>query len=129
MHYKSACEEGLTNILLINIHSSRNAGDAALLLATLQQLRQNFPGCLITLAMDDPDPDLKNVRIVESISAWVKSTSKGGWASWRLGNLAPTAIINIATCSYLSTVWQTLYILNPFQTSIDNPAYLDTDMA
>jgi colanic acid/amylovoran biosynthesis protein len=42
------------NILIINVHSSRNAGDAALTQVTLEQLQSQFPQCRITLAMDDP---------------------------------------------------------------------------
>ena len=73
----------MTNILLINVHSSRNAGDAALTLATLQQLRQNFPGCRITLAMDDPDQPDPEVTVVPSLFAWVKPTARNGSTRWR----------------------------------------------
>jgi len=128
VHYKSACEEGLTNILLINIHSSRNAGDAALLLATLQQLRQNFPGCLITLAMDDPDPDLKDVRIVESISAWVKSTSKGGWTSWRIWNLLLLPLTTLVPVLTYRLFSRPLYILTPRKLRLTIQSYLRADL-
>lgn len=74
----------MTDILLINVHSSRNAGDAALTLATLQQLRQNFPGCRITLAMDDPDQPDPDVTVIPSLFTWVKSTTRGGITSWRI---------------------------------------------
>ncbi len=33
------------NILLLNVHSYCNAGDAALTEVALQELRRNFPGC------------------------------------------------------------------------------------
>ena len=81
--YQSAGKEDVTNILLVNVHSSCNAGDAALTLATLQQLRQNFPGCCITLAMDDPDQPDPDVTVVPSLFAWVKSTDGDGSARWR----------------------------------------------
>jgi colanic acid/amylovoran biosynthesis protein len=77
----------VTNILLIHIHSSRNAGDAALTLATIQQLRQNFPSCHITLAMDDPDQPDPNVTVVSSLFAWVKPTGNNGSSSWRIFSL------------------------------------------
>lgn len=42
------------NILIINVHSSRNAGDAALTQVTIEQVQSRFPQGRITLAMDDP---------------------------------------------------------------------------
>ena len=44
-----------TKIALINIHSLRNAGDAALCVVTIQQLKEYFPDCELTLVMTDPD--------------------------------------------------------------------------
>lgn len=43
------------NILIINVHSMENAGDAALTLATLQQLARSFPGSRVSLAMNLPE--------------------------------------------------------------------------
>ncbi len=42
------------NILIVNYHSDRNAGDKVLLTVTLQQLRQRFPQAQITVATNDP---------------------------------------------------------------------------
>ncbi len=74
-------------ILLINLHSSRNAGDHVLLEVALQQLRTTFPGCAITLAMNDPASYARRAnagdeQVVDSFFAWFKrpATSKrGGW--------------------------------------------------
>lgn len=44
-----------TKIALINIHSLRNAGDAALCTVTIQQLKECIPDCELTLVMNDPD--------------------------------------------------------------------------
>ena len=44
-----------TKIALINIHSLRNAGDAALCMVTIQQLKECIPDCELTLVMNDPD--------------------------------------------------------------------------
>ena len=56
-------------IFLVNVYSMLNAGDAALTIETIQQLRENFPGCHITMSIDDSDVQLSNVKIVESINA------------------------------------------------------------
>ena len=61
-------------ITVINLHSSRNVGDAALLEMALATLREAFAGCHITLAMNDPDPiyadrDPAHVAVVPSLAA------------------------------------------------------------
>jgi colanic acid/amylovoran biosynthesis protein len=119
----------VTKILLANIHSSRNAGDAALMLATLQQLRQNFPKCNITLIMDDPDESQDDAIVVESIFTWVKSTSKGGYGSWRLGNLLLLPISTLLPVLTYRLFGKPLYILTPSKLRVTIQAYLNTDMA
>jgi len=74
----------MTNILLINVHSSCNTGDDALTLVTLHQLRENFTDCHLTLAVDDPDHKLVGEQVVGSIFHWVKPTGAGGSSKWRL---------------------------------------------
>lgn len=119
----------MTNILLINVHSSSNAGDAALMLVTLQQLRQNFPGCHITLVMDDPDTNLDNVKIVESIFAWVKSTREVGWVSWRMGNLLLLPISTLLPILSYRLFGKPLYILTPAKLRATIQSYLNTNLA
>ena len=62
-------------ILIINLHSNHNAGDHVLLQVALQQLYAAFPGCTITLAMNDPasytDP-ARHEQVVASFFAWFK---------------------------------------------------------
>ena len=71
-------------ILLINTHSFKNAGDAALALVTIQQFEEKFPGCKITLSMNDPDsyPEFKSK--VNSFFFWSKTRSKRGNGRWNL---------------------------------------------
>jgi colanic acid/amylovoran biosynthesis protein len=73
----------MTNILLINVHSSCNTGDDALTLVTLHQLRDNFPDCQIILAFDDPAHGLEDELVVGSLFHWVKPSGKGGKSKWR----------------------------------------------
>lgn len=85
----------MAEILIINVHSSRNAGDAALTLVTLEQLKQHFPHCHFVLAMDDPQSHSGEGQAVESFSSWVKKGDE-----WRIGSLVwliPGSIIPILT--------------------------------
>lgn len=71
-------------LLLINLHSSHNAGDHVLLAVGLQQLYAQFPGCEITLAMNDPasyrdQPDAGNEAVVDSFFAWFKVGNAAAW--------------------------------------------------
>ncbi len=61
------------NILVINLHSCQNAGDAALTHETLRQLRRAFPQAHFTLAPNDPQSHrhLEEEEIVGSFMSWV----------------------------------------------------------
>ncbi len=56
-------------ILIINVHSSRNLGDAALLNVALQQLYDSFSASKITICMDDPESHHGNEKVIDSIVA------------------------------------------------------------
>lgn len=90
----------MTNILLINIHSSCNIGDDALRLVTLYQLRQHFPASRISQAMDDPNPENDQEVVVGSLFSWVKPTGQRGRSEWRYGRLLwlfPATLIPLLT--------------------------------
>lgn len=118
----------MTNILLINVHSSRNAGDAALTLATLQQLRQNFPGCRITLAMDDPDQPDPDVTVVPSLFAWVKPTSVDGSTHWRKSALIWLPIATLTPLFSRHILNRVFFGLTPAFLRPLLCAYLDADL-
>ena len=61
-----------TNILLLNVHSYCNAGDAAMTEVAKGQLRQNFPGCRITVMINDPPSYPGAEDTVISLTHWVK---------------------------------------------------------
>lgn len=88
------------NILVVNVHSSRNAGDAALSAMTSQLLRENFPGCQLTFVMDDPASHVGDEQVIGSIFTWLKTTQAGQTPTWRKSHLLwllPAAIIPLAT--------------------------------
>ncbi len=89
-----------TRILLINVHSSCNAGDAALTEVTLEQLQANIPAAKITLSMDDPASHSGDGAVVESLFTWIKQPEGGGRGRWKLASLfwlAPGTLLPILT--------------------------------
>ena len=68
-------------ILIVNVHSYRNAGDAVLADMVIRILRENFEDAAITLAMDDPGSYSGPERTVTSFMGWFKSDDKTqtGW--------------------------------------------------
>ncbi len=116
------------NILLINVHSSRNAGDAALVQVTLEQLQQNFPGCRLTLSMDDPSSHLGSEPTTGSIFAWVLQPMPGGAARWNLPRLAwllPGSLLPVWSQRLLGRAF---YGLTPASLRPILQAYLEADL-
>ncbi len=72
-------------ILIVNVHSVRNAGDDALLQAALQQLRRQFPDATFTLAMNDRVGYEGPERTVDSFIHWFRKTEAQGspLRAWR----------------------------------------------
>jgi len=62
-------------VLILNIHSDRNAGDFALSRVTIQQLQANLSACEITLCMNDPQSYEGEFIALGSFFTWVL---KGG---------------------------------------------------
>lgn len=71
-------------ILVTNAHSVENAGDRVLLEVTLEQLRENFPACEITVAINSTRglDALSGATYVGSFTGWFKSTV-GDADRWR----------------------------------------------
>jgi len=66
-------EQSQASILVVNLHSSRNAGDAALLQAAVHQLKQAFPGAGFTLAVNDTDSVTRNDEDTEIVPSFMAS--------------------------------------------------------
>jgi colanic acid/amylovoran biosynthesis protein len=100
-------------ILILNIHSSRNLGDAALLQVTLQQIQSRFPSSNITLSMDDPASYRGNERVMESIVAWIHPKKPDGSIRWNYANLLwvlPGTLLPILSYRFFK---KAIYILTP----------------
>lgn len=65
-----------TNILLIGVHTWRNLGDRALSEAALKQLHANFPGCRISVAINDLESYAGQDNALPSIFWWVTHSPK-----------------------------------------------------
>ena len=90
-----------TNILIVNLHSSQNAGDAALLRMAVWQLRDAFPTARITLAINDvtsveEDEIHDDVAIIPSFMAlFGPSGTEGSSSRWHLGKMACTVGLSL----------------------------------
>lgn len=116
------------NILLINIHSSKNVGDAALLKVTLEQIKKNFPTGRIHLCMDDPGSHTGPEPIHNSIYSWVYQFSgdkKPGWNYLRLVILLPVTLIPLL---WMKLFGRKISWLTPAGIRETINAYLDADL-
>lgn len=117
------------NILIINVHSSTNAGDAALTLQTVTGLQTAFPHCSITLSMDDPASHSGAGRAIASIMHWLKSTGRGSRSNWQIRNLLvflPASIISLIAFALFK--WRIFPLMSPAQRETI-AAFYDADIA
>jgi colanic acid/amylovoran biosynthesis protein len=85
-------------ILLVNVHSSHNAGDEALTLVTLRQLQEQFPDAEISIAVDDPASGhgKAGLQILPSFFHWATRMDTAGQPRWQAGKLlqlVPAALL------------------------------------
>jgi colanic acid/amylovoran biosynthesis protein len=115
-------------ILIINVHSSRNLGDAALLNVALQQLYDSFSASKITICMDDPESHHGNEKVIDSIVAWTHPKNKDGtvsWNYWHLIELLPTSIIPLVSQQWLGTA---IFAFTPKNLRPIVDAYISADI-
>lgn len=117
-------------ILIVNVHSVRNAGDDALLQAAIQQLRQQFPDCTITLAMNDCARYAGPEKTVDSFLHWFRRVDFQGspLRAWRWFAI-PSLLLRL----WLSTLtyrWRGHLLLGliPMQCRALLQAYAQADM-
>jgi colanic acid/amylovoran biosynthesis protein len=70
-------------VLLVNLHSSHNAGDHALTLEAVRQLRLYLDEPEIVLAMNDPASYEEGEETVGSFYTWLTRPTPGGGREWR----------------------------------------------
>ena len=112
-------------ILLINVHSTYNAGDAALMLAAIDQLEAALPGARVTLLMNDPDSYHGPLPVVGSLFTLVKQ-SQGGHERWRWPALAALPALLLAV--RLAARWPGLLNRLPRAWQPTARAFVETDL-
>lgn len=115
-------------VLLVNVNSMLNAGDAALTFETIRQLRDNFPGCHITLSSNTLELGLNDVKIVESINAWVRSPYKTGRISWNIGHLLQLPISTLFPILTYRLFGKPLYLFTPSRIRAAIQSHLDANL-
>ena len=73
------------NVLVLNAHSPKNAGDLAILQQVVATLRAAYPGAQLTVTMNDPDREglPSGVRYVDLFMRWVVRIDEQGEWIWR----------------------------------------------
>ncbi len=120
--------EMVIKILLLNVHSSMNVGDEALLQSALGQLRLNFPGSNITISMNESASYSGPETALPSIYSWVHPISAQGETGWKFGRLIwllPASLIPILSMLWFKRAifWVTPLALRPILN-----AYLEADL-
>lgn len=116
------------NILIINVHSSCNAGDHALTQATITMLEKQFPKATLKLAIDDPDSYKGTTQTIGSLFTWVKNLNQDRIPEWSIVNLIlliPCSIIPIITYRLFG---KAIYIFTPKQLQALLSAYFKSDL-
>lgn len=93
------------HIFFPNLHSLNNAGDTALSTLALQQIRAQFPGCTITLAMTEPESHTGPEPVVASFNTWFRNartrTTHWQWA----GVWVTQALLAVLTYRLMGRTW------------------------
>lgn len=112
-------------ILIINLHSGHNTGDAALTTVAIRQLRRHFPACHITLAMNDPESHAGDEPVVPSFGTWFRDmkAQKTHWAALPLLMLQSLLVVGF----YRLTGRQRFLNLPPPKRNLLK-AYLEADL-
>ena len=92
-------------ILIINVHSCHNAGDAALLQAAIDQLQDSFPGVCLTVAANDLPSVASSELDVDLIRSFMSLFGPTGTElqRWRVGKM-----MRVIFLSLIAGIWYRL---------------------
>jgi len=119
----------MEKILLLNVHSSMNVGDEALLQSALEQLRTAFPDSQITLSINDLANYTGEERAYPSLYSWVHPVGVQGETEWKIGRLAwllPASLLPVFSKRWLK---RANFWLTPTSLRQILRAYLEADLA
>ena len=115
-------------ILIINVHSFDNLGDAALTLTVIQQLSENIPDSQFSMVLDDPESYSGPVQVCPSIYYWLRNSQVIGtpsWNLWRLFILLPACLFPVLSYRAFGSAW---FGLTPKLVRQTIRAYLRADL-
>ncbi len=115
-------------ILMINLHSSRNAGDAALAITAVQQLRTCFPGSRVILSMNDPESHVSDELKVGSFMRFFHTISENGSVKWNGLTMLRLGICSLLTGLVYRLFRRSLFFSLPGEQKTLLQAYLDADL-
>jgi colanic acid/amylovoran biosynthesis protein len=118
----------VTKILIVNLHSSYNAGDAALALVASQQLNEAFPGSTVTLSMNDPASHLFGDPKVGSFMHWFHGITPDHQPKWRLFELFRLGIGSLAAVTTFRWFRRLVFPFLSAEQKTFLKAYFDTDL-
>jgi colanic acid/amylovoran biosynthesis protein len=102
-------ENEALRILLVNLHSSHNAGDDALTREAIHQLERQFPHASFTLAMNDPASYGGKGQTVGSFTSWVKPcmmpAASSGWRWNAFPGLVLQSMLAVAGLRLVGHPW------------------------
>jgi colanic acid/amylovoran biosynthesis protein len=116
------------NILLVNVHSSQNAGDEALTQATIQQLSEAFPGSRVSLVIDDPASYQGPESVYSSLYHWVRKYGEDGRPKWILTRLLWLFPASLPAALAFRWFKRPLFLLTPASMRCTLKAYFQADL-
>jgi polysaccharide pyruvyl transferase WcaK-like protein len=119
------------NILIINVHSTLNLGDAAILEQTIAQVVREFPDAVVTVASNNPSEccyPQGAYAVVGSFKSWIYHVGRDGRIHYRLSRL-PSAVAAalIAAISY-RVAGRPVYTTRSLRRKQLLEAYVDADL-
>jgi colanic acid/amylovoran biosynthesis protein len=102
-----------TQILLINVHSDANAGDAALTQTAVQQLEQSFPDSEITVVMNDRASYQGRTKATGSFQNWIKDSFPDRPAKWHYGALLRLVVSSLVISLSFRMIGRPFYKIAP----------------
>ena len=116
------------NILVLNVHSGVNLGDAAIMRGTVETIEQAFPGANVTVAANDPESwkHFDQLSVVSSLCTWVADCRLG---RWRQGIIRMPFYLTVllVLASLFRFLGKELYLSNPEKRRLLQ-AYYEADL-
>ena len=115
-------------ILIINLHSLHNAGDAALAITAIRLLEEAFPGCEKTLSANDPSSFKFRNKTVGSIPGFSKHLNRSGKLKWHIPTLLILPLFSLICSLQFRFFGKAFLFLTPKKHQKMIRAYFEADL-